>query len=274
VGSVVVRELLERGIEVRAATRRPEAFPITGARPVPFDWRAKDAVDVAARGTAAAFVMLPEEGPPVGQDVAAFLARAKGLGLSRVVLLSAIGVEAGGEATGMIAAERALAEAGLEHVILRANTLAQIFTRGPDLAAMTERGELAAPTGGAAVSFVDAADVGRVAAAVLDGGAQRRSELLLTGPAALTFADVAAAASAALARRVAHLDIAPEVHASILSAAGLPAPVVALLGAFYASLRTGAHAAVHGDVATILGRPATPLADVLQRELGKPTSIS
>jgi NAD(P)H dehydrogenase (quinone) len=75
-----------------------------------------------------------------------------------------------------------------------------------------DQGTIFAPAGSGRVGFVAASDVASIAAAVLTGEGHEDETYVLTGPEALTFADVAARVSAVFGRQV-DFDDMPELLA-------------------------------------------------------------
>lgn len=86
-----------------------------------------------------------------------------------------------------------------------------------------DEGLLPVPVGAARVAIVAARDVADVAAAVLSGEAEvdDGDVVVLTGPEALSFADVADRISSVFARAVAYDPVSPEVARSAMRAGGL-----------------------------------------------------
>jgi len=84
-----------------------------------------------------------------------------------------------------------------------------------------EQGSIFAPAGNASVGFVAASDVARVAAQVLTSDGHEDQAYALTGPEALSYADVAARVSAVFARQVDYEDLPEQVAKEQMLASGL-----------------------------------------------------
>jgi len=86
-------------------------------------------------------------------------------------------------------------------------------------------GTIFAPAGQGRIGFVAASDVARVAARILtdDGGGHEDQTYVLTGPEALSYADVAARVSAVFAREVDYDDLAEALAKEQMQASGLSA---------------------------------------------------
>ena len=86
-------------------------------------------------------------------------------------------------------------------------------------------GTIFAPAGQGRIGFVAASDVARVAARILtdDGGGHEDQTYVLTGPEALSYADVAARVSTVFAREVDYDDLAEALAKEQMQASGLSA---------------------------------------------------
>ncbi len=84
-----------------------------------------------------------------------------------------------------------------------------------------EQGTIYAPAGPGKVGFVAASDVAKVAARVLTSPGHQDQTYVLTGPEALSYADVAARVSAVFARQVDYEDLPVLVAKELMLASGL-----------------------------------------------------
>ncbi|WP_246391996.1 hypothetical protein [Halosimplex pelagicum] len=125
---------------------------------------------------------------------------------------------------------------------------------------IVERDRIFVPAGDGATSFVDARDVGAVAAVVLTENGHANRAYDLTGPAALTYEEVAAVFSDVLDRPITYAD--PSVVAFVrgMRSRGEPLPFVLLMVGIYTTARLGLADRVTDDVARLLGRPPRDVA--------------
>jgi NAD(P)H dehydrogenase (quinone) len=132
--------------------------------------------------------------------------------------------------------------------------------------AIREEAVLSVPAGTARVAMVAARDVADVAAAVLTGDAavDDRDVLVLTGPQALSFADVADRISAVFARTVEYVDSTPEAARSALRDSGLSPWQVDGRMEIFEWIRHDAMDTVTDAVRQATGREPRPLEDWLQ----------
>jgi uncharacterized protein YbjT (DUF2867 family) len=125
-------------------------------------------------------------------------------------------------------------------------------------------GNIRGPARDGRAAVVAQADIADVAVAVLtsDGGYDGRT-LNLTGPMALTMAEIAHILSDHLGRRISYI---PEtIEEAYASRAGYGAPPwqVDAWVSTYTAIAAGELSGVSEDVAAVTGHPATPLAQVM-----------
>ena len=156
------------------------------------------------------------------------------------------------------ATEQYIAASGLDYTFLQDSFYAEM------LPLMTSAdGVIAGPGGDGALAAVARDDVADVAAAVLQSAEYAGHTYQLTGPVALTLADVAAILTRVTGRPVTYKnETLDEAYAS-RAAYGAPAFEVDAWVSTYTAIAKGEFSTVSPDVATILGRPARSLEDVL-----------
>jgi uncharacterized protein YbjT (DUF2867 family) len=155
--------------------------------------------------------------------------------------------------------EEALRATGRETVAVRPNVFMQTFMgQAPAIG----HGALPGPDGMPRVSFVDAGDVGRVAAALLAGGAPEPI-VEVTGPAALSFFEVAEAMTATLGRPVQHHPVPLETMREGLVAMGRPEWLANHIVELAGLMREPKAADVADTVLQITGRPPVTLEEFL-----------
>jgi uncharacterized protein YbjT (DUF2867 family) len=238
-GRRIVERLRVLGVPVRV-----------GSRALPFDWNddstwagALDGIDVAY---VSFFPDLAIEGAP--EAVGAFARLAADRGVRRLVLLSGRGEPAAQRA------EQALIAAGTEYTIVRCSWFAQNFSEAFMLDGVLA-GELVLPAGEVPEPFVDAEDIADVAVAALTQDGHHGRVYELTGPRALTFAQVAAELSAATGTDVRFVPVpADAFHAGMLEA-GVPAEEAALVTFLFGEVLDGRNAQPQDGVREALGRP-------------------
>jgi NAD(P)H dehydrogenase (quinone) len=131
--------------------------------------------------------------------------------------------------------------------------------------AVRDEASLPVPAGDARVAMVAARDVADVAAAILTGdtAADDGDVLVLTGPEALGFAEVADRISTVFARTVEYADLEPEAARSTLRDSGLSPWEVDGRMELFEWIRQGAMDTVTDSVQKATGRQPSPLEDWL-----------
>ena len=250
-----------------AGGARPRTAARSGADVV-VDWHDDSTHDAALAGVDAVYLVPPAmrlDHPPV---VAAFLDRAERAGVRHVTHLSAYGVDHAPDEAPLRALELDLARrSGLGHSIVRPSWFMQNFSESFFAPSINGDGVIPAPTGDGAEAFVSAEDIAAVAAAtLLDPAAYAGAQLDITGPEALTMAEVAATISAAAGRPVAHVDVPRADWVAATTASGVPADYAELLAGLFDLIRTGNGSRPNDVVEKVTGRAPESLATYAARE--------
>lgn len=244
-GRRVADRLADRGAVVRRCHR---------GGPQPFDWSDPGTWPAAVDGLDALYVAYsPDLVVPGAVETVGALARvAREAGVARVVLLSGRGEEEARAAEEAVRAELP----GL--TVVRAAWFVQNLTEG-DFGESVRHGELALPVGAVPEPFVDADDIADVAvAALLEPGHDGRT-YEVTGPDALTFAELVDAYNAAHGTSVRFTELTPEEAEAQWRAAGLPDEFVWLLGQLFGRLFDGRNAEPGSGVREAMGRAPRPV---------------
>lgn len=262
VGRELVTRLVAAGVEVKAGTRRPDRARARFGREVEvveLDYDATETWDAAVQWADRVFLVPPPFDPRGDERLVPFLDWAVQSGSGHVVLLSAMGAEAR-ERLMLRRIEQRIERTGVSWTFLRPNIYMQNFARGFLAASIRDAGVLRLPADDARVSFVDGRDVAAVAAATLSGEAHFGRAYTLTGPEALSHAEVAERLGAALGREVRYEPGTDEDLRDRLAAEHWPQDQAETFAALMASIREGERATVTQDVRAVLGRDATPFA--------------
>lgn len=241
-GRRVADRLLKAGRQVRIGSR-------TAA--LPFDWENQDTWERVLQDVKAAYVAYQPDiaVPGALETVEAFCDRAIASGVEKLVLLSGRGeVEAE-------RAERSLQATSVDWTILRSSWFCQNFSESffldPILA-----GQVALPVlGSIAEPFVDVEDIAEIAVAALTDPQHSRQLYEISGSKALTFADAIDEIARATGREIAFVSVSADDYRSELVQQGVPDDYIELILYLFG---------------TVLDGRNTPLADGVQRALGRP----
>lgn len=232
VGSELVQQLVKRGHEVlRATSREPSE-----AGQVRLDLATGTGIAAALDGVTKAFLMAPPGFTNQDELLGPVIHEARARGLSRVVLMTAMGANAD-ESGAMRKAELLLERSGVPYNILRPNWFMQNFHTFW-IQGILAQGKIFLPVGQAKGSFIDARDIAAVAAELLSRTDLENRDFDLTGSEALDHDQVAAILSRETGRSITFQDIPPEAMLAGLLEAKLPRPyaefLLVILGYFKA----------------------------------------
>jgi uncharacterized protein YbjT (DUF2867 family) len=255
-GSEVVRALTARAGRVRAFVRDAEKARRKLGPDVELaigDFADLGSVRAALEGTDTLFLSCADDPRRVSWETAA-IDTATAAGVRRVVKLSTAAAAPGSPVAfwdwhGQV--EQHLRSSGADWTILRPSYyMSNLLAGAPQVAA---EGRLYAPAGTARIAMIDPRDVGASAAAVLSSAGHEGQTYLLTGPAAITYAQVAAELSEVMGSRVEFIDIPDDAAQQAMIRDGLPGFVAEQIIKTLAQLRQGVGAQVTPTVETLTG---------------------
>ena len=246
-GSVLARRLREEGWPTRVATRAPQSPDA-----VRFDWYDPSSFEPALAGVERVFLL-----PPLGslaplEVMQPFIERAIGLGARRFVLLSSSLIEEGGPATGAVHAF--LRDRAPEWAVLRPSWFMQNFCVEPRLSAIRDEGLIYSATEDGVVPFIAVEDIAEVALRALIDESVPAADLLITGPAALSYDWVAEIIGNARGKRVRHVRLTVMDLARRFESSGIPANFALMLASLDGAIAAGAEARTTATVARVTGR--------------------
>jgi uncharacterized protein YbjT (DUF2867 family) len=262
-GKALVELLRQRGVPVRAMVRSGSAreqFDATTVETVVADFDNAEAVAAALTGVQRAYLVTPSSERAQAQQER-FVEMAAKAGLRHVVKLSQLSADEASPVRFLryhAAVERRIRELGVQFTFLRPNLYFQglLALSAP----IREHSRIFTPIGDAAVSAVDVRDIAAVAATVLTEPGHLGATYPITGPAAITHAEIATAIGAVLGREVTFVDVRPAAFAANLRDV-LPDWQVEGLLEDYAHYRRGEAADVLPTVAQVTGRAPRTVAD-------------
>jgi uncharacterized protein YbjT (DUF2867 family) len=264
IGGQTARDLLAAGAPVRALVRDlARATGLEGAELIvgSFDddvalARAIDGID--------GMLLAGRDSPDAVAQHQRVLAHARRAGVEHIVKLSAIGASPDSRVALMREhheVDEEIRQGPASWTFLKPHLFMQNLLRAAE--AIQRDGELAAAMGDERFPLVDTRDAGAAAATVLADPTRHAGEVYnLTGPAALSYDQVAAAMAAVAGRPVTYKPVQPDAQQARLIDAGLPdwrAYDLAHIASAYAP----ADNIVSPDLEALLGRPPRSLAEFL-----------
>lgn len=270
VGSAVARSLTGGGATVRLAERRGVGAAESAAgesfERVGFDFTDPGTWSTTFDGVESMFLVRPPAIANVTRDLLPAVAAARAAGVRHVVFLSLQGAQKN-KVVPHATVEKWLRTSGMAWTFVRASFFHQNLTT-THVSDICDRDEIVVPAGRGATAFVDAEDVGAVAAiALLNPEDHRNVAWTVTGPAALTYDEIAAILTLELGRPIRYTHpglVAYARHAR--SALHLPWTMVAVTSAIYTAARFGLAAGLSNDVRAVLGREPIGFAEFAHRE--------
>jgi len=259
-GRLVVAGLLAQGVRVRVLSRQSTLAAHLAQAGVELSQGELDepgTLQRALSGVRAAFLLSPIS-PDLALHQGHFVQAARLAGVPRLVKLSGSawtlsppGRTWSGDAHRQV--EQALADSGLPHAVLRPNAWAQVVL-APLATALRAGDVLGGGFGSAQVSYIDIRDIADVAVhTLLSPGPLPVAPLELTGPEALSHADLAQRLSTLASRPIRWQASAPAPAPENLSY------LQQVHAQFHHWISTGVAAPVTDTVAQTLGRPARRL---------------
>jgi uncharacterized protein YbjT (DUF2867 family) len=273
VGSAIVRALGDQpNVTVRAGfhdmTKAGSVQDIANVEPIAFDFDDVDSMRAALSGVDKVCLISPGAKGYHIEEVKRFVGLAAQAGVGHIVRISIVWASDPAVTFGRWHAEieRSLEDSGVAWTVLRPQPLMDNFIvyTPPD-----EQGMIYMPVGTGATAYISASDVGLAAAAVLTSGADHDGEThLLSGPAALTTAEVADAIADATRRSINFVDVPADAARDAMQGFGAPAWLIDGQLECYASMKRGETATVTDAVEQLTGAPPRSVTQFAEESRG------
>ena len=260
VGSILIPILTNLGADVRALVRdesKAQGLKDAGVEVVVGDLDKPDTLNAAFRGVDKVFLITPPNPNQVIQFENGIQA-AKRTGSPFIVRLSAGAVRDMPGALPRISGQHAetdgmLRASGLPYNIIRPHN----FMQGTMMAAQTVAtdGAVYMPMKDGKVGMIDVRDIVDVAVKVLTEDGHESKTYNLTGPASISFHDVAAALSKVLGKQVNYLDVPPDAAREGMIGMGLSEWLADAFGEYFTAFSAGYGDFTTPDVENVTGNP-------------------
>jgi uncharacterized protein YbjT (DUF2867 family) len=272
IGSELIGLLSQLGQDVRALVRAAEGPMPEGVVRVVGDLGHPESLVRAMRGAEKVFLLSsPHRDAVQFHRNAIDAAGAAGVGL--VVRSSIIGADADSDAefvNAHVISDRYLEDSGLDYVVLRPNLFQQNIPEST-IPTIDGDGNFYLNAGDARISMTDTRDVAAVASVVLTQPGHAGAHYDVTGPEALSYADVAERLSAVMGRPINYVDVPDEAARQALLGFGLDDWFTdALVGLYQDYRRSGPNgyaSRVTDTVERITGQPPRSLDGLLSETL-------
>ena len=258
VGSILVEKLASAGQPARALVRsgkKAEGIEKLGIKTVIGDLAQPETLKPALEGIEKVFLLSAPD-PQQAELQSNLIKAAKVAGVQHIVKLSAFGVGSGLEAISLGRLHRDTEEeierSGIAYTHLRPNGFMQnsLMFAGT----MRAQGVFYASLGDAKVSYVDARDVAAVAFSALTQNGHEGKAYEITGPVALSYAEVARELSAALGRDVKYVNVPVDTAREAMVGMGMQEWLANALVQLFELYKNGGAERVTDDVTRVAGR--------------------
>ncbi|MGH2362891.1 MAG: SDR family oxidoreductase [bacterium] len=257
VGSEVIKKLESAKSPFRAAyfsNEKAEAARARGIDAVIVDYNRPETLREAFQGSDKLFLLAPSAPNQTQLELNAVEA-AKAAGVSHIVKLSVWGAD---EEAFVLArvhrpVEKAIESSGSAWTFLRPNGFMQNIVTYMGETIKSE-GALYSASGEAKISHVDVRDIAAVAVKALTEPGHEGMAYTLSGPEALTYADIATELSKLLGRSISHINLSPSDLKSGMLAAGSPEEYADMLLDLECYYREDQASRITNDIKQVTGR--------------------
>ena len=273
VGGLLIPELIRLGANVRALVRdesRAQGLKDLGVELIVGDLEKPDTLDAAFRGVDKVFLITPPNPNQVVQASNGIKA-AKRNGSPHIVRLSARAVIGMPGALPRISGQHAetddeLRASGVHYTIIKPHFFMQNIMMAAQ--SVAEEGVVYMAMKEGKIGMIDVRDVVDVAVKVLTESGHEGKEYALTGPASISFHDVAAGFTKALGKQVNYADVPVEAARQGMINIGLPEWMADALGEYTTAFGDGYGDFTTDGVRSVTGNPARPF-DAFARDFAQ-----
>ena len=255
VGAEVVEQLLSTGNKVRAADRVEEKIRErfgSSVEAVRFDFTDPKTYEATFKGLEKMFLLRPPHITNIKRDMVPSIDTAKRAGVKHVVFLSLIGIE-NTKYVPHYKVETYLKEVNLQTTFLRCSFFMQNLNT-THRKEIKERNEIFVPVGNAKTSFIDARDIGAVAAVALTQHGHADKNYDLTGSEALDYWQATNILSGVLGREIQYKNPNPVYFLIETIRRGTPFMFALVMMGLYTSTRLGMAESVTKEVENLTGK--------------------
>ncbi|KDQ68881.1 SDR family oxidoreductase [Streptomyces halstedii] len=267
-GRLVVEHLLATvpAERITAVVRDKEKAAEAAARGVEIRVADYDRPETLADAFRAGDRVLLISGSEVGRRVTQHTAVIDAAKAAGVAQLAYTGILGGPDADFLLAAEhketeRLILASGLPHTFLRNGWYTENYTA--NLAPVLAHGAVVGNAGDGRIASASRADFAAAAVAVLTGEGHLGAAYELSGDTAWSLDEYAAQVAAATGKEITYSRVPAAAHQEILVGAGVPEAFATILVDVDEAIGRGLLAGTSGDLARLIGRPTTPLADTV-----------
>lgn len=252
--------------EIVALARSPEKADL-GVEARAFDYEQPEGLAAALAGVGKLLLISGNEVGKRAPQHRAVIEAAKAAGVGEIVYTSLLHADRSplSLAGEHVETEAMLAASGIPHTILRNGWYAENYAGSVPVA--LQHGALIGAAGEGRISGAARADYAEAAAVVLAGQGHAGRVYELAADTGWTLADLAAEVSRQSGREIAYVNLSEADYAAALVKAGLPEGLSAAIAGWDVGASQGALYDDGKVLSGLIGRPTTPLADVVKAAL-------
>ena len=255
VGAEVVKQLQATGQIIRAADINEEKIKErfgASVEAVRFDFTDPKTYEATFKGVEKMFILRPPHITNIKRDMVPSIDAAKSAGVKHVVFLSLIGIE-NTKYVPHYKVETYLKEVNLQTTFLRCSFFMQNLNT-THRKEIKERNEIFVPVGNAKTSFIDARDIGAVAAVALTQDGHTDKNYDLTGSETLDYWQATKILSEVLGREIQYKNPNPVYFLIETIRRGTPFMFALVMMGLYTSTRFGMAEPITNEVEKLTGK--------------------
>jgi uncharacterized protein YbjT (DUF2867 family) len=260
IGKNLTQLLVKNGHATRVTVRptsRTEELQALDVEMVEADIHNPSSLKVAMNGIDKVFFVTPVV-PSMVELSSNIIRAAKEAGVKHLVKISGAGAEL--EAITLAkwhrAVEKVIEKSEIAYTFLRPNSFMQNIVNY-NSHTIKDHGAFYAPVGDGKIALIDARDIAKVAYHVLTEEGHEHKEYYLSGPAAISYHEIADILSSITGKSIKYVDVSAEAARQSMLEAGMPAVIVDALLELNHINKLGYTAKVSNTVEEITGQRAT-----------------
>jgi uncharacterized protein YbjT (DUF2867 family) len=267
IGKALTKALTEMKTNFIAGTRDVAKLP-EGISGIHFDFEDAKTFDHATNGVDRVFLLAPPLNTQADTLLTPFINYLDNKNIKHVVYVSAMEIEALPRMPFHTNVIKLLLSKGFNITVLQPSFFAQNF-KNFELENITKHNIIYAVAGEGKVGFVDAEDIGRVAAVALTTEGHNGKFYEITGPELLSYFDVAETLTEVLGKKIIYPNPTAEQYKQTLANAGAPPFVADYMVDVYSLIANNKVNRITNTVEILTGRKPTSFKEVIKRDFAK-----
>ncbi|MCZ8353639.1 MAG: SDR family oxidoreductase [Cyclobacteriaceae bacterium] len=267
IGKALIKALTEQKANFVAATRDVNKLP-QKVNAIAFDFEDASSFAKATADVDRVFLLAPPLNTKADDLLIPFIEHLEQEKIKRVVYVSALEIDALPSMPFHANTIKLMQSKGFELTVLQPSFFAQNF-KNYEFENITKHNIIYAVAGEGKVGFVDAEDIGRVAATALTTHGHSGKFYEITGPELLSYFDAANVISEVIGKTIVYPNPTAEQFTQTLAQAGAPAFIADYMIDVYSLIANNRVNKVTSVVENVTGRKPTSLKEVIKRDFSK-----